>query len=867
MNTDYTHIFNVFAGAGYQVTRLTFQDILNHELSARNYDVLVLADNCPRENISDLVREFWLGGGGILSFDSAIGYLGYAGILPREDLGVDDGLFTYWNYVTNDHGNVSARHPVTKDTQLGQQLAYSYDDYAQYDWSALMTTSIASDLTKLTIDDEDPDWAQAVAMDPTDMGGRAVQIGIPINPWASDWQSLMVNAIEWLCPRPKGRIAFDVSHEPLFSLDMWDSFAAFPSNYEDMRNLLVNHTYSIDKLYPSSQGNLTLARLSGYDMLIVAMPTLNFTASEVSAVTNWVNQGGSLFVIGDVFPGDYSTRTRINYLLSNMGLSINPVYNAGTHMANPTSHVTTEGCSSIYFMWPKGYVNISGSAQGIWYNGGDIWIGANELQRGRVILSGDSNIFSNEYITDADQVLFTVNVANWLTAAKANVLVYTDGGDVLIDPSYNFYKSPVANALDALGLRFMMSNEIAYFNLSLNTESWDLVILDQNYYGWSNGYYLEIKSYIESGGRFIGRSWSSAYVSALGIYLGFKSNGMSILAGPPTVYLWDKGQDIFTKPINYGADNITASNNYFNIDYRHYDPLANGTAAAGITQSPTGNNSAIIISDAVPAITNSFSISQYFDDTDDSTYEDGYEIFLNEIAYLLRPEVDSPADFSVEYGSVGIALTWAPTSDRPQSYVIDRNSAEIATISWDGGPISVLLDGYALGDYLFEITVYDSAGMSATDVVTVAIVDTTAPVLADEPDNLTYQEGTPEHLLNWSFTELLPDSWVLYIDGSVQDSGPWDGSVISADAGGLVEGSYNTTIAVNDTSGNTASSMVMLSVTAPPTSTTTTTTTTTETGSTSAPPSWGDSTTWILMVIAAIAVFVIIVVIVPRRRK
>jgi len=70
LNNNYSAIQSLLTGAGYDVTPITFQDILDHELTTANYDVIVLADNLPRENITDLVKDFWLAGGGVLSLDS-----------------------------------------------------------------------------------------------------------------------------------------------------------------------------------------------------------------------------------------------------------------------------------------------------------------------------------------------------------------------------------------------------------------------------------------------------------------------------------------------------------------------------------------------------------------------------------------------------------------------------------------------------------------------------------------------------------------------------------------------------------------------------------------------------------------------------
>ncbi len=869
MRLNNSWIMNILSSAGYSVTELNLQDIQNHELQTKNYDVLVLADLVPNENITNLVKEFWLSGGGVLATDTAGEFLNFAGILPREAVGTN-GRTVYWDYIIEGNFNVTTRHPVTKSYQVGEALYHSSSDFFMWDLSALSGTSLNGEFTVLVEDYDDSNNVKAIAVDPSDMGGRTVHLGIPTSTYApTGWDAMLVDAVEWLCPRPKGRILYDLTHHPYYGVDSWEApIVNFENNYYTFRDTLVNKSYTFDKLWPSTTGNLTAGNLAEYDMLVIVMPGLNFSSSEVQAVTNWVYAGGSLLVLGDQF-GYSDQRSHVNYLLGSYGLRWN-----STHNEQGASNIfaTHPVCESLSLVFPAagGVVDVSGPAfQLVKTNNNDIVAGGQEYGTGRVVMVSDINIFAYNYIDNDDDNKFAVNIANWLTASKANVLVYTDGGDVLIDPNYNFYKSPVANALNALQLKFLMTNTVESFNVSLNTDDLDLVILDQNYYGFTTSYYLEVKSYVEAGGRLISRSWSSAFESSLGTYLGFKSNLTSISSGPPTVYLWNPAHEIFNIPNDYGADNITTSNNDFNTDYRHYEPLANGTALAGITQSPSGNNSAIIMSTVVPAITNSFSISQYFDDTDDSTYGDGYEIFMNEIAYLMRPQIDSPTDIVMEIGSVGVTLTWTPQSDRPYSYIIMRNLGEIANTAWDGGPISILLDGYLLGVYLFEITVYDTAGYSATDIVTVTVEDTTGPAFVDGPDNLFYQQGTTTHLLNWSFTELLPDYWVLYINGSVHDSGSWDGSEISADAGGLTEGTYNATIAVNDTSNNVATSTVTLVVGPPPTTTTTptgtTSTTPTDTGTTTPPP--GDNTLLIIIIAAVAGVVVIIIIIVLMKKK
>ncbi|MFW9849784.1 MAG: DUF4350 domain-containing protein, partial [Candidatus Thorarchaeota archaeon] len=630
-------IMNILSSAGYSVTEVNLQDIQNHELQTRNYDALLLADLVPNENITNLVKDFWLSGGGILATDTAGEFLNFAGIFPHEAVGTN-GRTVYWNYVTESDFNVTNRHPVTKSYQVDEALHHVLSNYFAWDLSALSGTSLNGEFTVLVDDYNVANDVKAIAVDPDDQGGRTVHIGIPTGTNApTGWDDMLIDAVEWLCPRPKGRILFDLTHNPYYGVDSWETgFASFPSRYYTLRDALVNKSYTFDKLWPSAAGNLTTENLQGYDMLVIDMPQLNFTSAEVQAVTNWVNAGGSLLVLGD--QSSYANpRSHLNYLLGSYGLAWNSTHNEQGASNVFAAHPICEGLSLVY---PAvgGVVEVSGNAFSlVKTDNNDIVAGGQEYGSGRVVMVSDINIFDYNYIDTDDNIKFAINIANWLTAATANVLVYTDVTPAMSTAGYDFYSSPVCSALSALGLKYMLSNDILYFNLSLTTESWDLVILDDNYFGWGSSYYSEIKSYIEAGGRFIGRSWSTDFVSELGPYLGFKTNITTIASGPPIVYPWVPGHEIFNIPFDYGADNITTSNNDFNTDYRHYEPLANGTALAGITASPSGNNSAIIKSNSLPAITNVFSISQYLDDTDDSTYGDGFEIFVNEIAYLMGP--------------------------------------------------------------------------------------------------------------------------------------------------------------------------------------------------------------------------------------
>ena len=112
LNNNFTVIRTLLEAEGYIVDNLTFVDIQEHKLMTAKYDVLIIVDNLPRENITNYVKEFWLGGGSLLTFDSAIGFLFYMGIIPEAE--GTNGYLTYWNYEFTNNLNITTRHPVTK---------------------------------------------------------------------------------------------------------------------------------------------------------------------------------------------------------------------------------------------------------------------------------------------------------------------------------------------------------------------------------------------------------------------------------------------------------------------------------------------------------------------------------------------------------------------------------------------------------------------------------------------------------------------------------------------------------------------------------------------------------------------------------
>ena len=58
LTNNYSNIQTALLTAGYEVTPLTTNQIYNHELKNAKYDVFIMADNLPKTNITNFVKEY-----------------------------------------------------------------------------------------------------------------------------------------------------------------------------------------------------------------------------------------------------------------------------------------------------------------------------------------------------------------------------------------------------------------------------------------------------------------------------------------------------------------------------------------------------------------------------------------------------------------------------------------------------------------------------------------------------------------------------------------------------------------------------------------------------------------------------------------
>ncbi len=203
----------------------------------------------------------------------------------------------------------------------------------------------------------------------------------------------------------------------------------------------------------------------------------------------------------------------------------------------------------------------------------------------------------------------------------------------------------------------------------------------------------------------------------------------------------------------------------------------------------------------------------FVNNTDGKSVTDNVTVYV--IPDTTAPDIDSPEDVTYSEGSSGNSIIWTPEDFNPSLYTVYLDGSTYVNGLWNSSSesISVDIDGLALGDYNFTLVVEDTYGNTASDIVWVTVVDGTPPAI-EGPADYSYNEGTTGHVLKWNFSDSHPNTFTLYRNGSIIQSGTWTGTSSSLEASidFLQIGRYNFTLVVTDDYDNVASDSVWVDV-------------------------------------------------------
>jgi hypothetical protein len=183
------------------------------------------------------------------------------------------------------------------------------------------------------------------------------------------------------------------------------------------------------------------------------------------------------------------------------------------------------------------------------------------------------------------------------------------------------------------------------------------------------------------------------------------------------------------------------------------------------------------------------------------------------------PSISSPADITFEEGSIGYTIIWAGSDNlAPWWASVLRNTTLIYSQAWIGNDVEIPLDGLLAGLYLFNCTLSDEQGNSATNIVKVTVVpaapDIQAPTIFP-PTPVTYEEGTADSVVIFECSDNHPYIYRVTINNTETLYNPWHGENISISVEDLSVGRWIIKLELWDLAGNYAFSEVVVTIIPP----------------------------------------------------
>ncbi|NMC04989.1 MAG: hypothetical protein GYA24_07255 [Candidatus Lokiarchaeota archaeon] len=180
------------------------------------------------------------------------------------------------------------------------------------------------------------------------------------------------------------------------------------------------------------------------------------------------------------------------------------------------------------------------------------------------------------------------------------------------------------------------------------------------------------------------------------------------------------------------------------------------------------------------------------------------------------PSISRPADITCTFGQTGVAISWTitDTSTGTRGYTVYRNGTSVASGTWTSGvAISQGVAGLAIGTHNVTIIATDGFSGSVSDTVIVTVFNV-APSIT-RPADITCVAGQIGNVISWIATDSSASicTYLIRRNGTVVASGMWtSGVVITVNVDGLVPGSHDFTITVQDGVGGSSDDMVLVSV-------------------------------------------------------
>ncbi|OLS26669.1 MAG: hypothetical protein HeimC3_07710 [Candidatus Heimdallarchaeota archaeon LC_3] len=153
------------------------------------------------------------------------------------------------------------------------------------------------------------------------------------------------------------------------------------------------------------------------------------------------------------------------------------------------------------------------------------------------------------------------------------------------------------------------------------------------------------------------------------------------------------------------------------------------------------------------------------------------------------------------------------SESHPDTYTLFRDGVKIKEGSMSGGFPFIFVDISSLppGQYVYQLEVLDESGNLGVESVSVSVTDNNPPIIK-KPLDLVYSEGTNNHSITFEIFEANPQSYSLFLDGNLIDSGVLLEGNFTFSVDSLPLGIHEYTLVVYDEAGFSHSSSVYVAV-------------------------------------------------------
>jgi hypothetical protein len=267
-----------------------------------------------------------------------------------------------------------------------------------------------------------------------------------------------------------GDILVDVGHGEYITL----------SSCSTLFNNLAGMGYSAVEF----NGTITDAVLAGYKALIIGTPRANqgsnFASGEITAIKNFVQNGGGVFLGGDYLNPPINDNKKINSISTSFGMTFNqdkidPVWPIITDFA---THEITQGIRS-YGVYGACTMSLSKPAIALAKYGANIVSAVAEVGNGRIFGVDDWNLFSDSYISDYDNLQFASNAIVWLLGEGD---LGSIEGYVTDANTGNAIQLALVIAIQQPAKEFTLSNSNGYYRIDdLPVGDWWVIVIKKGY--------------------------------------------------------------------------------------------------------------------------------------------------------------------------------------------------------------------------------------------------------------------------------------------------------------------------------------------------------------------------------------------------